>query len=65
MDVNAGERRQGHPRPDVLPVRSLDKRAQGGLALSAAKMAILFDAIGSNIVPHDLRLFRTKEVHSE
>ncbi|MDQ0773076.1 hypothetical protein QF026_001542 [Streptomyces aurantiacus] len=38
--------------PMFFHVRSLDEHAQGRLALWAAKMAILFDAIGSSIVPH-------------
>lgn len=48
--------------PMFFHVSSLNKHAQGRLALWAAKMAILFDAIGGNIVPHGagqgLEIFR-------
>jgi hypothetical protein len=38
--------------PMFHQVRSLDEHAQGRLALWAAKMAVLMDAVGGNIVPH-------------
>ncbi|MDX3867653.1 hypothetical protein [Streptomyces europaeiscabiei] len=38
--------------PMFFQVRSLDEAAQSRLALWAAKMAVLMDAVGANIVPH-------------
>ncbi|WP_327344427.1 hypothetical protein [Streptomyces europaeiscabiei] len=38
--------------PMFFQVRSLDEDAQCRLALWAAKMAVLMDAVGGNIVPH-------------
>ncbi|WDV53294.1 hypothetical protein PV963_24495 [Streptomyces coeruleorubidus] len=38
--------------PMFHQVRALDEHAQGRLALWAAKMAVLLDAVGGNIVPH-------------
>ncbi|MFF3328729.1 hypothetical protein ACFYWX_04085 [Streptomyces sp. NPDC002888] len=38
--------------PMFNQVRSLDEHAQGRLALWAAKMGVLMDAVSSNIVPH-------------
>lgn len=38
--------------PMFFQVRSLDEHAQSRLALWAAKMAVLMDAVGGNIVPH-------------
>ncbi|MGW0885063.1 hypothetical protein [Streptomyces sp. NPDC002671] len=38
--------------PMFFQVRSLDEHAQSRLALWAAKMAVLMDAVGGNVVPH-------------
>ncbi|WP_405534724.1 hypothetical protein OG787_08205 [Streptomyces sp. NBC_00075] len=48
--------------PMFFQVRSLDEHTQGRLALWAAKMAVLLDVVGDNIVPHGagqgLEIFR-------
>ncbi|MEV7144838.1 hypothetical protein [Streptomyces tauricus] len=55
MDVNAGERVKDILVPMFFHARSLDEHAQGRLAPWTAKMAIPFDAIDSNIIPHGTR----------
>ncbi|MCZ4117925.1 hypothetical protein [Streptomyces sp. H39-S7] len=49
--------------PMFHQVRSLDEYAQGRLALWAAKMAVILDAAGGNIVPH--RAGQRLEIHRQ